>query len=242
MANRVVSPFFEFGPKTFLNRSALLTIAEAASAASLRYDVAVIITPPALDIEALKSRFPALWIFAQGMDDVPKGLTTGAVLPEALRAVGADGVLLNHAERPLDIAALRSSISRANEADLQTLVCADDTSEAVRYAAWSPDIVLLEPHHLIGTADADGRPWIEIANREVAEVDQSVLVMHGGGVADPDTVRSLVAQGADGTGCTSAVVHSHDPVNTITSMIRAAREGWDQRPRAIVSSTSTDKG
>jgi triosephosphate isomerase (TIM) len=239
MTDGITPPFFEFGPKTFLDRAALIEVAEAASDASVRYDVAVILTPPALDIEVLKSRFPRLWIFAQAMDDRPAGRSTGAILPEALHAVGADGVLLNHAERPLDPAALRSAMMRAEEAQLQTLVCAQDTSEAVRYAAWSPDIVLLEPHDLIGTARKAGRPWIAGANRAVAGVDPAVLVMHSGGVSDPDDVRSLVGQGADGTGCTSAIVRAPDRSEATAAMIRAVREGWDERIAAIVSSTTT---
>jgi triosephosphate isomerase (TIM) len=239
MTERITTPFFEFGPKTFLGRSAMLDIAEAAGRASERYDVAVIFTPPALDIEAIKSRVPALWVFAQGMDDGRPGRTTGAILPEALAAVGADGVLLNHAERPLSQEALRAAMRRADEAGLRTLVCANNTSEATLYASWSPDIVLLEPHDLIGTVHKGERPWIRSANHAIAQVNSAVLVMHSGGVAEPDDVRSLIAQGADGTGCTSAIVGARDPGEMAAVMIRAVREGWDERNVPVATSTTT---
>jgi triosephosphate isomerase len=239
MSHHITPPFFEFGPKTFLTRSALFEIADVAREASVRYDVSVIITPPVVDIEAVKSRVPGLWVFAQAMDDRPPGRSTGAVLPEALRAIGADGVLLNHAERPLSFEALRSAIRRADETQLRTLVCAQDASEAVRYAEWSPDIVLLEPHDLIGTTHKDDRPWIPAANRAIADVDPTVLVMHGGGVADPHDVRALIAQGADGTGCTSAIVRARDPGDMTAAMIRAVREGWDERTTAVAASSTT---
>jgi triosephosphate isomerase (TIM) len=217
----------------------MLEIGEAAWHASVRYDVAVIFTPPALDIEAIKSRLPGLWVFAQAMDYGRPGRSTGAILPEALSAIGADGVFLNHAERPLSPDALRSAMRRADETGLRTLVCAEDTSEAMLYASWSPYIVLLEPHDLIGTAHKGDRPWIHSANRAIANVDPTVLVMHSGGVADPEDVRSLIAQGADGTGCTSAIVSATDPPETAAAMIRAVREGWDERHIDVTSSTIT---
>jgi triosephosphate isomerase (TIM) len=229
VVERITPPFFEFGPKTFLGRGSLLAVAEAAMEAAVRYDVSVIVTPPMLDLEVVKSRFPRLWVFAQAMDDARPGNTTGAVLPEALRAVGADGVLLNHVERPLAFEELRSAVSRAKEANLQTLVCAEDIGEAVSYAEWSPDIVLLEPRDLIGTALRQVRPWIPEANNLLAAVDDCVLVMHGGGVADPDDAASVIAQGAAGTGCTSAIVRATDPGAMAMAMIHAVREAWDAR-------------
>src|SRR5579859_5972694 len=79
MTRAIRAPFFEIGPKTFLDRASLLEVAGAASAASLRYRVDVIITPPALDIEAAKRSAPILWVFAQAMDTARPGASTGAI-------------------------------------------------------------------------------------------------------------------------------------------------------------------
>src|SRR5258708_18293838 len=121
----ITRALFEIGPKTFLDRAGLLEIADAASAASARYQVAVIITPPALDIEAVRRAAPGLWVFGQSMDSAWPGASTGAIVPEALAAVGADGVMLNHAERPMDDSSLPTAIRRARDAGLLTLVCAE---------------------------------------------------------------------------------------------------------------------
>jgi triosephosphate isomerase (TIM) len=234
-------PFFEFGPKTFLERAELLEVVEVASAASARYDVAVIVTPPALDVEAVKRAGPGLWIFAQAMDLAQPGTSTGVILPAALAAVGADGVMLNHAERPLDEALLPQAVEQARAAGLQTLVCAEDVAQAMRFAAWGPDVILLEPHELIGSAHRILRPWIEPANAAVAQIDPRVLVMHAGGVADERDVRAILAQGATGTGCTSAIVRAADRREMTERMIRAVREGWDVRDE-LVASTATNDG
>jgi triosephosphate isomerase (TIM) len=234
----ISTPFFEIGPKTFLDRPALLEVVDAASVASARYEVAVIVTPPALDIETVKRAAPGLWVFAQSMDLAEPGASTGAIIPEALVAVGADGVMLNHAERPLDDGVLPDAIGQARNAGLLALVCAHDVEHAARYARWGPDMILLEPHHLIGTAHRCDRPSIAEANAVVASVDPAILVMHSGGVADEQDVRAIIAQGAAGTGCTSAIVRAPDRREMTARLIRAVREGWDAHSDLVPSSVS----
>jgi triosephosphate isomerase (TIM) len=237
----ITPPFFEIGPKTFLDRSALMAVAEAAVVASRRYDVAVIITPPALDIEAVKHAAPTLWVFAQAMDTAKPGTSTGALLPEALSAVGADGVMLNHAERPLNEHALQAAMWRARTAGLLTLVCAKDLNQATHYAAWGPDVILLEPHDLIGTSNGRYRPSIAAATEAIAHIDGRALVMHAGGVGSPEDARAIITQGAAGTGCTTAIVQAPDQPAMTTRMIRAVREGWDARAGSAAAADRSDR-
>jgi triosephosphate isomerase (TIM) len=239
LAPTISAPFFEIGPKTYLDRASLLELVEAASTASVRYDVAVILTPPALDIEAVKKAGPRLWVFAQSMDTAPPGRSTGSILPEALKAVGADGVMLNHAERPLQESALPAAIGRARDAGLLTMICAEDVEQAKRYASWGPDMLLVEPHDLIGTASRTDRPWIPEVNEAVGRVNPDVLIMHSGGIADEEAVRAVISRGAAGTGCTTAIVQATDRRAVTARMIHAARQGWDARATELVPSLST---
>lgn len=242
MPPTIRAPFFEFGPKTSLDREALLEIVDAARAASVRYDVPVIVTPAALDIEAVKRAAPDLWVFGQAMDVASEGAGTGAILPRALAVVGADGVMLNHVERRPDEHVLPEALRQAHEAGLLTLLCADDLEQATRYARWSPTILLFEPPELIGTAHRAPRPWIAEANTAVGRVDPNIVVMHSGGIADEHDVRALIAQGAAGTGCSTAIVRADDPPDMTTRMIRAAREGFDSRnqPKEDLMAVSAD--
>ena len=145
--------------------------------------------------------------------------------------------MLNHAERPLGECELPDAMRHARDAGLLTLVCADDIHEAKRYAEWSPDMILLEPHDLIGTTDGRNRPSIAHANAAIASVDPDVLVMHSGGVADERDVHAIIAQGADGTGCTSAIVRAGDRREMTARMIRAVRGAWDARGALMATST-----
>jgi triosephosphate isomerase len=231
----IAAPFFEIGPKTFLSRAALLEVTAAAARAARRFDVDVILTPPALDIEIVKAAAPDIWVFAQAMDLDRPGPSTGAVTAEALRAAGADGVMLNHAERPLSGAELAAAMARAAAAGLATMVCVEGVDEARRAAQHQPDIVLAEPHYLIGSAHRAERPWIPLINAAVADVSPGTLVMHSGGIADEADIAAVIGQGAAGTGCTTAVVAATDRPSAVTALIRAVRESWDARATELES-------
>ncbi len=96
---QIVPPFFEVGPKAHMYGEALLDLAKHADALSGKYAVQVILTPQALDIRLLASQMRHVLIFAQHMDALHAGRGIGSVLPEAVKAAGAAGVLLNHVER-----------------------------------------------------------------------------------------------------------------------------------------------
>jgi triosephosphate isomerase len=191
--------------------------------------VSVIITPPILDLEIVKVSEPELWVFAQGMDLAEPGPSTGALLPEALAQVGADGVLLNHPERAVSDDDVAAGIGRALGCGLLTMVWADDEDQARKLARYGPDIVLCEPRRLIGNAGHMDRPWIPRVSKAVAEVAPHALVMHSGGIADPSDVLHVMSQGADGTGSTSAVVFAKDRPAVTHTLIHAVRLGWDRR-------------
>ena len=58
--------------------------------------------------------------------------------PEALKAAGAQGVVINHCEKPMTLTAIRQTIERARELDLISFVCADTLAEAQAVAHFSP--------------------------------------------------------------------------------------------------------
>jgi len=140
----------------------------------------------------------------------------------------------------MDEPTLRTAIEQARDAGLQTLVCANDIAEAARFAGWSPDMILLEPSELIGTAQRRHRPWIGESNRVVAAINPLIEVMHSGGVVDEDDILAIMREGAAGTGCTSAIVRAPDRRAMTQRMIRAVREGWDARAQLTPTASTTD--
>ena len=146
----IKAPFFEIGPKSYLYGDEILELAQAADAASEKYGVDIIFTCPVVDIRRVKENTKRIHVFAPHMDPIPVGRGLADILPESLVAAGAEGVMLNHVEKPLDFETLAATIKRAEEVGLTTIVCADSEAEAAKIATLNPDIIVAEPSALIG--------------------------------------------------------------------------------------------
>ena len=118
-------PFFEVGPKAIIWGEEMLALAKVLDKIAMKYDVDIIVTPQYTDIKLIADNTERILVFAQHMDALVPGRGLGSVLPEAVKAAGAVGVMLNHAEKPLDMETLEKTIRRADEVGLATIVCAD---------------------------------------------------------------------------------------------------------------------
>jgi triosephosphate isomerase len=146
-------PFFEFGPKAYLYGQEMLDLAEYADQLAVEFDVDIIIDPQTLDIPEMVKRCKHVRVFAQHMDGISPGRGMGTLLPEALKAWGAQGALLNHAEKRLSLTELELCIRRGRELGLMTMVCADNPDQAAALAAFSPDIIVVESPAQIGAGN-----------------------------------------------------------------------------------------
>ena len=115
-------PFFEVGPKAYLYGEEFVELAKFADQLSKKYDVRIVATPQYVDIPMVAKETENIFVFAQHMDSLRPGRGIGSVLPEALKAAGADGTFLNHAEKRISIDELEKTITRAKEVGLMTIV------------------------------------------------------------------------------------------------------------------------
>lgn len=222
-------PFFEFGPKAYMYGSELQELAHHAAIASEKYNVPVIITPQHTDIYPLAINYPSLYICAQHMDYLAPGRGLGSILPEAVKAAGAQCVMLNHAEKPLSHSVLSRTVKRADEIGLISIVCADHLDDVIFAARLSPDIIIAEPTELIGTGQKSDMRYITDTIETVNNINPDIYVLQGAGISSPEDVYDVIYAGADATGCTSAVTTATHPAQILTEMIRAVREAWDSR-------------
>ena len=224
-------PFFEIGPKVYLYGQRALELALEADRVGARYGVDIIFTAQYTDIAPIAAATRHLHVFAQHMDPVVPGRGVGAVLPEALVAAGAAGVLLNHAENPLTLDVLAASIRRAREVGLMTLVCAGDSEESAAAACLGADIVLAESPLLIGKGQRGPQDIAEIKkiNAAVHQINRSALVLHGAGIKDQRDVYEIIRAGADATGSTSGILQAEDPFAMLDKMIASVAQAWQER-------------
>ena len=230
MANcKIKAPFFEIGPKSYLFGDDILELAIAADRASEKYDVDVIFTCPVVDIRRVAEATKRLHVFAPHMDHIYPGRGLADTLPESLVAAGAEGVMLNHVEKPLSFAVLAETIKRADEVGLTTIVCADSMADASRIAGLHPDIIVAEPSELIGTGVSVGPEYVAAATDSVKNVDANILVLTAAGIAGGEDVYNTIMAGADATGSSSGVAKAADRPAMVDEMISACRRAWDQR-------------
>ena len=160
-------------------------------------------------------------VWAEHIDPIKPGSHTGRTLPEAVKAAGAIGTLINHSEHRLILADVDTCITRAKELKLDQIVCSNNVSTSKAIAAFSPDFVAVEPPELIGgdisvtTAD----PGIVSKSVDaVKAVDKSVKVLCGAGVKNGKDVEKAIELGADGVLLASGIVKASDKENVIRDL------------------------
>lgn len=221
-------PFFEIGPKAMLWGERLLKLSKVIDKTAMKYDVDVIVTPPYTDIRLLAENTERIFVFAQHMDALPPGRGLGSVLPEAVKEAGAVGVMLNHAEKPLDMDTLERTIRRADEIGLATIVCADTVEDVKRIAHMAPNIIVAEPTELIGTGNTSSSSYVLETLRTVKDIDPRIMVLQGAGISNGRDVYNTIKLGAQATGSTSGILKADDPYAMVEEMLYELRRAWDE--------------
>jgi triosephosphate isomerase (TIM) len=229
---RLTLPVFEIGLKAYLYGDRAVELAMAADRASIEHGVTIIFTPQYVDIPRIAAETEHLLVFAQHLDGIPVGPGNGSVLPEAIKAAGAAGAILNHAEKRITLREIARTIRRAHEAGLLAMVCADSPEEGVAIAHLGPDLILAEPPELIGGGTSVGKGaqgFVAEATARIKAVNPKIVVLTSAGIRTSDDVREIVRLGAEATGSTSGIVKAEDPVRAMEDMVRALKEAWLER-------------
>ena len=150
MKQKIRTPYFEIGTKNYIYGDTVLEYARAADAAAEKYDIDVLFITPCVEIRRIAENTKHLILLAPYMDTLRPGRGMADILPEALKAAGAKGVVVNHCEKPMSLPAIKATIDRANEIDFLVFACADSIAEARAIAQLHPDIINPEPTELIG--------------------------------------------------------------------------------------------
>lgn len=225
---KIKAPFFEIGPKAFLYGEEMLKLAKVADEVAKKYDVDIILTPQYTDIKLIADNTERILVFAQHMDSLPVGRGLGSVLPEAVKAAGAVGVMLNHAEKPLTMEEIEKTIKRADEVGLATIVCADTVEELKEIAKLGPNLLVAEPTELIGTGTTSDANYVVETIRTVREINPDIMVLQGAGISNGQDVYNTIKLGAQATGSTSGIIKAADPAAMVEEMISALRRAWNE--------------
>src|SRR3989442_5667203 len=108
----------------------------------------VVLAPPASDL-AHVAKLVRIPVFAQHVDAVTPGPTTGWLPPESLLEAGVAGTLINHSERKMAWGGMAKSVPRCPELRLEGIACPGDIVEAGNLPQRSPRLIAVETPEVI---------------------------------------------------------------------------------------------
>jgi len=151
------------------------------------------------------------------------------ILPEALKAAGAEGVVVNHCEKPMSVPQIKATIDRARELDMLVFACADTIAEAKAIAQLHPDILNPEPSELIGGTGngVSDMSFVLESIREIKSIYPDILVEQAAGITNGQQVYDFIMAGSEAAGAASGIMNAADPIAMIDEMIAATRRAAD---------------
>ena len=230
MKKRIRTPYFEIGVKNYVYGDDVLKMALHADACAEKYDVDIVMIVPYLEIRRVCEQTRHLFVFAPYMDTLRPGRGMADILPEAIKAAGACGVVINHCERPMTLPQMKATVERARELDLLVFGCADSIEETKALAQLHPDIINPEPNELIGGSGGVSSPeYVNTNIRAVKDIYPDIIVEQAAGVSSPQQVYDFIYAGCEATGAASGNFKAEDPYQMAENMIAAVRRAIDDR-------------
>ncbi len=229
MKRQIRIPYFEIGTKNYIYGDTVLEYALAADAAAEKYDIDVLFITPAVEIRRVVEQTKHLIVLAPYMDTLRPGRGMADILPEALKAAGAAGVVVNHCEKPMSLPAIKETIQRAHELDMLVFACADTIAEAKAVAQLHPDILNPEPSELIGGAGSgvSSMDFVRESIQAIKSIYPDILVEQAAGITNGQQVYDFIMAGSEAAGAASGIVNAKDPLAMIDEMIAATRRAAD---------------
>ncbi|MCL2034351.1 MAG: triose-phosphate isomerase [Oscillospiraceae bacterium] len=232
MKQKIRTPYFEIGIKNYIYGDEVLRFAKHADRISEKYDIDIMIIVPYTEIRTVSENTNRIIVIAPYMDTLRPGRGIADVLPEAVKAAGAKGVVVNHCERPMPLAQIKRTIDRANELELLTFACADTIAEAKAIANLHPDIINPEPTELIGSGTVSDMAYVEQVTRAIKEISPDIIVEQAAGISTGQQVYDFIFAGAEATGAASGIFLSNDSDSMLDEMVRSVRKAHNDLQKA----------
>ncbi len=200
-------------------------LAEAVKQAADAAGIEAIVSPPTPMIALVASKV-RIAVYSQSVGSAAGDRTTGAVIPEAVKAAGASGTLLNHRESRVALGEIQALVPRLAALGMGVCICAQTTDEAVGLSSLGSKYLAIEPPELIGSGIAVSKARPELVERTVSAVRKSGYeggILCGAGIVSGDDVSKAVELGADGVLVASSVVKAKDWESKVRELARSLK-------------------
>lgn len=221
-------PYFEVGTKNYVYGDTLLQYAIAADKAAEKYDIDVLFICSPIEIRRVRENTKHLIVLAPYMDTLRPGRGMADILPEGLKAAGAQGVVINHCEKPMSLPQMKATIDRARELNMLVFACADTLAEAKAIAQLHPDIINPEPSEIIGGGNGvSPMAYVKDSIRVIKEIYPDIMVEQAAGITNGQQVYDFIMAGSEAAGAASGIMNAENPIAMIDEMIAATRRAAD---------------
>ena len=205
--------------KTYLESTGkkAVELAKQAERASKETGACIIVAPQFADLAKIAEEVE-IPVFAQHVDPIKPGNSTGHILVESVKEAGAVGTLINHSERQLRLIDIDAIIALTKEKNLISCVCANNPSVSAAIAAMHPDITSVEPPELIGSGISVSKAKPEIITdtvKLVQKVDAKMTILCGAGISTAEDVSIALKLGTQGVLVASGIVKAKDPYSVL---------------------------
>ncbi len=191
-------------------------LAKIASKVAKKHRLEIAVCPPQHLLSEV-AKVPVT-VFAQHLDVLNLGSTTGFVIPELAKKSGIVGSLINHSEHRIPPKDIEILITRLRDLKMKSVVCVRDVREVEDYAKLNPDYIAIEPPELIGSGKAVSKEKPEIITESVSAVKNAknkTQLLCGAGIVSGNDVSRAIELGAKGILVASGIVKAKDWKKTI---------------------------
>jgi len=222
---KLQSPMIIVNFKTYLESTGknALSLAKQAEKAAKETGACIVVAPQAADLR-LVAESVEIPVFAQHVDPIKPGSSTGHVLAEAVKEAGAVGTLINHSERQLRLIDIDATVALCREKGLVSCVCANNPSVSAAVAALKPDITSMEPPELIGSGISVSKSKPEVITdtvQLVKRIDPKMTILCGAGISTAEDVSIALKLGTQGVLVASGIVKAKDPYSVLRAFAEA---------------------
>jgi triosephosphate isomerase len=215
MKSKLQTPLIIVNFKTYLESTGIraLQLAKQAEKASRETGVTIVVVPQFCDIKTIAEAVE-IPVFAQHIDLIKPGNSTGHILAEAVKEAGAVGTLINHSEMQLKLSDIDAIIKRASEQELISCVCGNNPLTSAAIASLNPDIISVEPPELIGSGIPVSKAQPEVITdtvKLVHNINSSATVLCGAGIGRGEDVAVALKLGTHGVLVASGIIKAKDP-------------------------------
>ncbi len=165
-------------------------------------------------------------VYSQAVGIESGDKTTGAFLPEAVKASKATGTILNHSESRRPLRELKRLVPRLDGLSLEVCLCAGTSAEAAKLSKLEPKYLAVEPPKLIGSGIAVSKARPELVSGTVSAVRAAGYrgrILCGAGIVSGEDVEKSVRLGADGILVSSSVVKAPDWISKLEELAHSLK-------------------